>query len=96
MLELRLKPKARRDLDDIWLYSRERWSEDQANKYYASLSDALKSLLVDADKGTPVDIRRGYRKWLSGSHVIYYRATPEGIEVVRILHQAMDVRRHLT
>jgi plasmid stabilization system protein ParE len=42
MPELRLKPRARRDLNDIWFYSRERWSEEQANRYYAALSDALK------------------------------------------------------
>lgn len=95
MPELRLKPSARRDLDHIWSYSRERWSEEQANRYYAVLSDALKSLLVDANRGSPLNIRRGYRKLPSGSHLIYYRAIPTGVEVVRILHQAMDAKRHL-
>jgi toxin ParE1/3/4 len=41
-------------------------------------------------------IRPGYRKQLSGRHVIYYRETEEGvIEVVRVLHQRMDVVRRL-
>jgi toxin ParE1/3/4 len=40
-------------------------------------------------------IRVGYRKHLSGSHVIYYRQSGAGIAVVRILHQRMDVRTRL-
>ena len=95
MPTIRLKPRARTDLNGIWRYSRQRWSEEQANDYYAALADAFETLLVDPSIGTPVDIRPGYRKLLSGSHVIYFRSIPSGIEIVRILHQAMDVRRHL-
>jgi toxin ParE1/3/4 len=40
-------------------------------------------------------VRAGYRSSRVGAHVIFYREFPEGIEVVRILHQRMDVRRQL-
>lgn len=41
-------------------------------------------------------IRPGYRKQLSGWHVIYYRLTEEGsVEIVRVLHRSMDVDGHL-
>jgi toxin ParE1/3/4 len=29
-----------------------------------------------------------------GKHVIFYRPTKEGIEVLRVLHDAMDFPRH--
>jgi toxin ParE1/3/4 len=31
-----------------------------------------------------------------GRHVIFYRPTSEGIEVLRVLHDAMDFSRHLS
>jgi toxin ParE1/3/4 len=41
------------------------------------------------------DLRPGYRKYLVGSHVLFYRVTNTDVVVVRILHQRMDVERHL-
>ncbi len=41
-------------------------------------------------------IRPGYRKASAGSHTLFYRVTGEGtIDVVRVLHQRMDVDRNL-
>ena len=44
---------------------------------------------------TAEDIRSGYRKTACGSHMIYFRQDGDDIEVIRILHQSMDVGRHL-
>jgi len=42
------------------------------------------------------EVRPGYRKHAVGSHTLYYRiASADVIDVVRILHQRMDVDRHL-
>jgi toxin ParE1/3/4 len=42
------------------------------------------------------DIRPGYRKLAAASHILYYRVTPDGvIDVVRVMHQRMDIDRHL-
>ena len=42
------------------------------------------------------EVRPGYRKHAVGSHTLYYRiASVDVIDVVRILHQRMDVDRHL-
>jgi plasmid stabilization system protein ParE len=40
-------------------------------------------------------IRLGYRKYHEGRHVIFYVLIPQGITVVRILHDSMDAERHL-
>ena len=40
--------------------------------------------------------RSGYRKYAVGTHTLYYRiAGVDMIDVVRILHQRMDIDRHL-
>ncbi len=42
------------------------------------------------------ELRPGYRKHAVGSHTLYYRiVSGDVIDVVRILHQRMDVDRHL-
>ena len=40
-------------------------------------------------------IRPGYHKIPCGSHVLFYRLTAEGIDVVRILHERMHFERHI-
>jgi len=95
MPSVRLTPRARADLESIWLYTRRKWSEAQADEYYSILVDTFATLLLNDQSGIPVDVRPGYRKLLSGSHVVYFRRITDGVEIVRILHQAMDVRRHL-
>ncbi|WP_333473608.1 type II toxin-antitoxin system RelE/ParE family toxin [Xanthobacter dioxanivorans] len=42
------------------------------------------------------DVRAGYFRLTVGSHVIFFRLPDDGsLTVVRILHQRMDVSRHL-
>ena len=43
-----------------------------------------------------VTVRDGYHKAIVGMHMVYFRRTNDTtIVVVRILHQSMDVERHL-
>jgi toxin ParE1/3/4 len=37
------------------------------------------------------DLREGYRSLRAGRHVVSYRETATGIEIVRVLHASMDV-----
>ena len=41
------------------------------------------------------DIRKGYRVYHVGRHLIFYRQKSTGIEIIRILHDRMDVETHL-
>lgn len=61
----------------------------------SGIGDALDDLARGDIVGIPVDIRPGIRKYLLLSHAIYSRTTADAIEILRILHQSMDVRRHL-
>lgn len=45
--------------------------------------------------GRQTTIRKGYFKLRTGSHVLFFRVGENDIEIMRILHQRMDVDRHL-
>ena len=91
----RLFPLAEADLEEIWLYTFNNWSLEQADKYHASIVAAFEGLAAGVKTGPRVDIREGYLKYAVGSHFVYYRLSDSGIDIVRVLHQKMDVARHL-
>jgi toxin ParE1/3/4 len=91
----RLSPIAEADLEDIWLYTFRSWSAEQADAYHRDLVTAFGDLATGRKIGRTADIREGYFKYLSGSHVIYFRQAKHGIDVIRVLHVRMDVNRHL-
>ncbi|WP_027132576.1 type II toxin-antitoxin system RelE/ParE family toxin [Geminicoccus roseus] len=91
-----LSPAAQVDLDGIWEYTAKRWGQDQAVTYIRSIRDACQELAAGIRISRPVDIRDGYRKASVGSHVLFFKNTDTGqIAIIRILHQRMDVNRHL-
>jgi toxin ParE1/3/4 len=91
-----LSPRAPRDLDEIWTYTGGRWGIDQAELYTRRIAHDIRTVAETPTigRGCP-DIRAGYYKYPTGSHVLFYHRTAEGIDVVRILHKRMDVRRHV-
>jgi toxin ParE1/3/4 len=92
-----LSPAARADLAEIWDYSADRWGVEQAEHYIRDLMSACQGLADKRMKGRAIDdIRAGYFKLSVGSHFLCYRLTDAGvIDVVRILHQRMDIPERL-
>lgn len=91
-----LSPRANLDLSETWDYTLSQWDAGQAEKYARELWSTLGRAASDSTKSVDIgDVRRGYRKSRSGSHVIFFKVTDDGIDVVRILHQRMDFERHL-
>ena len=96
MNQVILSPKAKSDLSEIWDYTLAEWGVDQAEKYVRDLWEAMQQQACDFSTSIDIsDVRSGYRKVISGSHVIFFKLTGDGIDVVRILHQRMDFERHL-
>lgn len=91
----RLHPLALADLEDIWSYTASRWSLEQAESYHAAIVAAFEGLSIGSKQGRPSDVREGYFKYAVGSHLVFYRYSKDGVDIVRILHQRMDVTRHL-
>lgn len=92
-----LSPKAKADLSQVWDYTYAEWGVEQAEKYTRELWAVIEEQASDLTKSVDIsDVRVGYRKVRSGSHVIFFKVTQgESIDVVRILHQKMDFDRHL-
>src|SRR5690242_3405887 len=92
-----LTPRAQADLDEIWDYTADRWSFDQAEIYIRQLWKAIETVADRPTLGKEcAEVRRGYRKYAAGSHVLLYRLIPSGgIDIVRILHERMDYERHI-
>jgi toxin ParE1/3/4 len=91
-----LTPEARQDIAGIWRYSAKRWDASQANRYLSSINAALEEIAKSPSMGRRCDdLRAGYRRHRVSSHIICFRPISDGIEVIRILHQSMDFRRHL-
>lgn len=91
----RLTPRAEADLEEIWLYTFKRWSAEQADTYLTTIIAAFSELATGKVNGRPVNVRDGYFKYPVGSHFIFYRLAATSLVVIRILHQRMDVDRHL-
>lgn len=91
----RLSPLALADLENIWSWTATRWSAEQAESYHAGLVAAFEGLARGAKTGRAADIRPGYLKYEVGAHLVFYRRSVMGIDVIRILHQRMDIERHL-
>lgn len=95
MKALAFSPGAEADLDDIWDYSAENWGFDQADRYTDEIRDACQALASGARRGMAVDVRAGYLKLATGSHMVYFRNQGERIEIIRVLHLRQDIDRHL-
>lgn len=88
-----LTKKARDDLKKIARFTQNSWGRGQRNTYLKSLDGCFHQLSDNPAMGRPCDeIKSGYHKFPTGSHVVYYRCiTNIQIEIVRILHESMDV-----
>ncbi|MFZ3041189.1 MAG: type II toxin-antitoxin system RelE/ParE family toxin [Thiobacillus sp.] len=101
MAEYHLTPAAEHDLETIWTHTLERWGAGQTNHYTDILTAAFAELAQSPKTAPACDhIRAGYRRrsverHMIYFHMIYFRITAYGIAVVRILHDRMDVSRHL-
>ena len=93
MAKFFLSNRAVEDLSSIWNYTCEKWSERQADLYYHLLINAFEKLVRNPGIGIKYfDIFPGLRGLKIGHHLVFYFVT-EGrdVEIVRILHERMDV-----
>ena len=96
MTRVRLLPKAQEDLADIWRYTLDSWGEDQAFKYTDDLDAAFSRLadqpLIPRER---IEFSPPVRIVHHASHLIVYLVDDQGIIVIRVLHENMDVDAQL-
>ena len=83
---------AEQDLIDIWLYTFNEWGEIQADKYLDGLDKTFNFLA-----GQPLQCRERsefsppVRIHHHGHHMLVYLAIEDGVTIVRVLHESMDI-----
>jgi len=96
MAKYYLTNKAVQDLSNIWNYTFDEWSEHQADKYYRLLINNCKEISINPKVGKSyigiADCLFGYK---AGRHIIFYRIIEEEIEITRILHEKMDLKKRI-
>lgn len=96
MAKIWFSPAAKNDIDRIWEYTAQNWGEAQAVRYIRDIQTVCEGLTTGETVSRSIDsIRAGYRKSACGSHMVYYKHNDERISIIRILHQSMDVERHI-
>jgi toxin ParE1/3/4 len=87
------------DIEEIWLFTYENWSLEQADRYINLIFDEIEYLANNPNSGRDFNhVRKNYRYSKVKSHIIFYRYidNQKNIEVIRILHQRMDIENRLS
>lgn len=91
-----ISKRAISDLEEIWLYTVEKWSIEQADRYYNLIFDEISYICKNINAGKSMEhVRKGYRASKVKSHYIFYRVLNNTIEIIRILHERMDIENRL-
>lgn len=97
MAIFKISKKAIADLDAIWNYTAQTWSERQADRYYTRIYESIINLSSIPDYQTRYYdvVKPGLRGYQVGHHIIFYKKRNDGLVWVdRILHEKMDHTRH--
>ena len=93
----RISKQAIKDLNAIWIYTLNKWSKEQADRYYDLIIGEIEFISDNFLTGKSAEqTRKYYRVTKIKSHLIFYRKIENDIvEVARILHQRMDIKKRL-
>ena len=105
-LKARLAAQAEHDFRMILTWTREHFGKSQATVYAETLRLALEALLngpdipgsrIRPELGAEIRVLHVARNGRKGRHFIVFDGSMAGrIQVVRILHDSMDLARHVT
>ena len=86
-----LTPEAEKDLEDIWLYSYQTWSEHQADRYIEILEDTFVRLSYMPEQARELlDFDPPVRIFPSAKHIIIYIIAGRAIVIIRVLGARQD------
>jgi len=94
MGKYKISKKAIEDLSAIWEYTFNEWSEIQADKYYWMLIATCNEISDNPEIGKNYSIiAKNIFGIRSGHHIVFYlRMENKDIEIVRVLHEQMDLK----
>jgi toxin ParE1/3/4 len=89
------RPLAQKDIKGIWKHTFKEWGESQASYYLKSLEEQFFALAELPQLGsTVVHQQMGLRQYRYKKHLIIYQYSDASIDIVRVLHQRMDITQH--
>lgn len=94
----KISNKAQNDLENIWLYTFENWSTEQADRCYNLILDEIEYLAENPEAGKDYShVRKDYLGSKVKLHFIFYKINKKEnlIEIIRVLHQHMDIENRL-
>ncbi|MDQ2892144.1 MAG: type II toxin-antitoxin system RelE/ParE family toxin [Pseudomonadota bacterium] len=95
-MTVRVRARARTDLDTILDYSIVEHGEAAAEAYLRAIGAAFDRLADYPGIGAARrDLSPDVRSFPVGEHRIYYVMTTTHVSIVRVLHKAMDPARHV-
>lgn len=93
----RLRPKADKDLEEIYEYSYRAFGSARAERYIRDLSAAFHKLAKEPQRGMDYGhVRPHLLAYPVVSHVVFFKPSVDGITILRVLHKSMDCERHLS
>ena len=89
------RPRARQDLIEIWRYIADDSGEPRADKYLRRLNDVITYVAQQPLMGRarPEIQEEGIRSFVAESHVLFYIALLDGMELVRVIHGSQDLEK---
>jgi len=89
--EYLLTPQAEKDLEYIWFYSYETWSEHQADQYVEILEDTFVNLSFMPEQARELlEFNPPVRIFPCAKHIIVYRIDAQAIVILRVLGAKQD------
>ena len=94
--QLVIAPAAKIDLKEIYQYGLRQWGKTQSKNYLESIKGQFWALteqpLIGIDRS---ELLPNARSLSLESHTLFYRVTPNTVEIIRVLHGRQDPQRHL-
>ena len=91
-----LSAKAAADLSGIYEYTILNFGLTKAREYLTGLHERFETLAENPMQGRSAsELAPDLRRLEYESHVVFCVPKAKGIRIVRVLHQSMDMKRHL-
>jgi toxin ParE1/3/4 len=92
----RLSKEAEQDLEDLWVYLAER-NDIAGDLQVAKLLDRFPMLARFPTMGVSRDpLLAGLRSFPVKPYIVFYILIPDGIEILRIIHQSRDIEDYFS
>ena len=94
--KFRVRPKAEKDLENIYEYSYQEFGSARADQYIRDLDAAFHMLADEPSLGSDYGhVRPDLMAYRVVSHVVFFKSSVYGVTILRVLHKSMDYGRHL-